>query len=571
MTEPSRGRTIAPAAVAFAVLVGVCGAAHAWEPREHQVVADSCLAIVIRECGAAMSVEEVAPATSARVAAFAKAARTLRIEEGRDAVTGFGAISAWSASDDGERSRYHVRGRTVLEQLGALDAAKLGAILERHLPPSTAQGRAPAAWSAVRAIDIDDANVVTGFLAHHLVALHYAAFAAQHAPAEEEALSRALFYEAVALGFLSDAFSSAHILLQGPNLFSPLHRRNTADAHDFYRNHGAYVIDSRGAMWQTFGDELLEWHRPTRDHVWDACAASIRELVLTYLAAGQRVPPPDGLAHWASAEGLDDEARRPERWLAIAPGRLYYESLRMPSLVRIPMASVGTWSVRLDDVDSTGLHARHHFPQLRDPGMHDFALEGVDDEFLIARASVPDWLVWPRLGENNPSQLIRSDPTVASVWLVQERHRKPSYRGFLLSAGGLQAMQGPDIGTSWTLGVGYGFVDELLPLRSLPSMGRVSAEVFYQSNMGGGSRSIISPGMALQIDLPRFMNLHMDTGYAWGIEQPLTRTGMRVGIGVATETEAIGVTYAGLSLRARYQWLFLEEIVSGLVVEMVLH
>jgi hypothetical protein len=102
-------------------------------------------------------------------------------------------------------------------------------------------------------------------------------------------------------------------------------------------------------------------------------------------------------------------------------------------------------------------------------------------------------------------------------------------------------------------------------------MGRVSAEVFYQSNMGGGSRSIISPGMALQIDLPRFMNLHMDTGYAWGIEQPLTRTGMRVGIGVATETEAIGVTYAGLSLRARYQWLFLEEIVSGLVVEMVLH
>jgi hypothetical protein len=294
-------------------------------------------------------------------------------------------------------------------------------------------------------------------------------------------------------------------------------------------------------MWQTFGDELLEWHRPTRDHVWDACAASIRELVLTYLAAGQRVPPPDGLAHWASAEGLDDEARRPERWLAIAPGRLYYESLRMPSLVRIPMASVGTWSVRLDDVDSTGLHARHHFPQLRDPGMHDFALEGVDDEFLIA------------------------------VWLVQERHRKPSYRGFLLSAGGLQAMQGPDIGTSWTLGVGYGFVDELLPLRSLPSMGRVSAEVFYQSNMGGGSRSIISPGMALQIDLPRFMNLHMDTGYAWGIEQPLTRTGMRVGIGVATETEAIGVTYAGLSLRARYQWLFLEEIVSGLVVEMVLH
>jgi hypothetical protein len=102
-------------------------------------------------------------------------------------------------------------------------------------------------------------------------------------------------------------------------------------------------------------------------------------------------------------------------------------------------------------------------------------------------------------------------------------------------------------------------------------VGRVSAEVSYQPDFGGGSRSLISTGFAIQIDAPRFLNLHLDSGYAWATEGPLRDHGIRTGIGISTETIPLGFTLAGVSLRARYQWAFLGEIVGGVIVETILH
>ena len=528
-----------------------------WQQPEHAEMAELCLRQVIDECGLDLDCRAV-------------------VWQGRT----FAELSAWSAREDRKSTRFQRRGQTVLEQLRGLSREQLAAALASHLGDTEATASSEASgeviWPEISPAELPSRNVLGNYLVHHLIALHYGQRAGQLPERHDEAWSHALAYEAMALGYLCDAFSSSHLLMRDRNFFSLLHPFNSRQAHDHFRGVGVYVLDSRGEVWQTFGDGLLFWYRSTREHVQEACLSSLRELLVVYSFAGGVSEPPASLAEWMS-DWLAEFAPRADvpsavrAWLATQDGDHYYTVLQMPTLLRLPMVVAATWSRKLPGSDEFGVHLRRHYPQLREDGCHDPDLHGIDPAFLQARAAVPDWLVLPGLPSEDPGALVRNDREVASVRFIQERQAPPSFTGGLLVLGGGWFGLERTGTAGGTFGVGFGLIDEMIPFRRLPNLRRISLELSYQPHVGEEGRKILSPAVAFQIHLPRLFSLHIESGYAYGMETPYLQKGPKTAIGFSTQTLPLGFIEIGVALRAKYQVLYLDDIVSGAFLEIVLH
>lgn len=528
-------RRVATASLVAALSVAAgAGPARAWDEAEHRALADSGLADALVALGGEAGDEVRIQMPDSSVLVLPR-----HLWGGRD----FGEICAWSSRADEAPTRYPLRGRTLLEQVALLRADQIERILMRHFPAADDLAGDASRWPPVASAEERSQRVVANYLIHHLIAIRYAERAAADGSARAEAMTRALIYEAMAVGYLSDSFSSSHILAPEPGILAGLHRRNTRRAHDFYRDQGAAVINSRGEVWRTYGDGLLHWYGLAMDHVRKACSASIEEVLR----------PADSLRGGAR-DGAD-----------------YYGALRMAALLEIPMPVAASWSVRDSTVDGHGIHARTHYPQLREEGWHDPDLEGIDMRFLCARGVLPEWMVFARAAEAAPQALIRDDPDVASVRYVEERHKKPTFEGGLLALGLGHVVHDDSDVTGPSIALGFGLADDLVAVQGLPGVQRFSAEAAYQPGMGEARRRLLSAGLGFQIATPRFPTLHVEGGYAWGLASPFKRAGPKVGIGVSTETLPLGFTYAGVILRAKYQAFYLERIVTGVFAEVVLH
>jgi hypothetical protein len=251
-------------------------------------------------------------------------------------------------------------------------------------------------------------------------------------------------------------------------------------------------------------------------------------------------------------------------------GADYYAVLRMPTLMHLPMVVTATWSLQLPEVDRHGIHGRKHFLQFREEGLYDPELRAIDQDFLYSRSAVPDWLVFDELEEMVGSELIRSKKELSSVEFVQDRRKRPSYFGGLFMIGnGYMGGSGGE-GTI-SVGAGFAIVDEIFEFRRLPDIRRISLEVSYQPTVGEEDREIISPYLAFQVHVPKTVSLHIESGYAYGLKAPYKQSGARAAFGLCTPTLPLGFTYIGAIARLKYEVLYLEEIVQGFVIEMVLH
>lgn len=463
---------------------------------------------------------------------------------------GFGALAAASVSDL-DPGRQHPLGATLSSELAAIEAEDLQRFLER---------------------DTDEApgsSVSARYLAHHWRALRLAAEArGQSEDARAAGLQRALREEAIALSHLMDAFSSAHFFHPGPDLFDWLHRTNSRERHNTLRFLGAYMMDSRGEVWQGFGDGLLHWHSTSRERVAAAVADALKEFFAVYFAP--REPPV--LGDWLEAQGgAEDSAAWVDSWLEARNGRDYYEELRMPSLLRVPMELRASWSERDPSRIEHGVAARRHWPQLREEGAHDPYLPTEVVAALPSAEEMPVWLRFPRLESSSPRRLILEDPEAASVRWVQVRRIPPTFRGGLLVLGGGLDFEREGTDPMLSAGLGWGLVDRLLPLRRLPNFQRTSVELRARWNL----RAAESMGvlvLAGQLEAPRLPgSLHLELGLADGWQGSRTGWGLHMGVGLATASGRLPGVYAGGLLRLRYSVSYVGEAAHALLLDVLVH
>lgn len=538
-----------------------CAEVAAWENEEHRRLGDSVYSAVMeRHC--------LPSGDSAHLVSGGTAAIVLP----RYAWPGmtFGSLCARFAGDDLARNRFHIRGRTVLEQLQTLTADQIADAWQKVSAWAATVGKDACGGSVPPPLDLPMGNAVTAYLLNHLMALRMAQSAADSGEDAPLRLRQAVVLEAIAQGYLADAFSAGHILTPVFDRLAPLHRRNTKEAHDYHAHRGVYVINSQGEAWQTFGDRLLHWYMPTYSPVFAACCSSLRELLVAFCSRGDTSLPP-ALASWLeNVAPRTNPGQLTSSWLADHGGDYYYSERLMPTLLLLPMPIVASWSYRTEVTDEHGIRRRFHFPQLRDTGLHDPDLVVVDQEFFYAGSAVPAWLLPPPFtGERpaTPDSLIRFHPDWASVRWIQKRYAPPSYKGVLPHVGVQFLSTAGRYQSSGIVGLGYGLWDDLLLIRN------VSIDAVVMPSAYAPDDLILAPtaGFGISFSVVRgLQSLRLEGGPAFNLRSKSDHYGAVAALGFDAVVWPLRWTNVGLTWRLKYQWLYLGRTLHGPVLEMIL-
>ena len=534
----------------------------AWTVDEHRMLADSTLSVAI------------APLDSITRARLRGALRapwsTARSGDERPT---FAAVCSAAAADDHSGGRYHLAGRTVREELQTLSAARIDTLTSRarrgdfdllHGDRRRLRGR-------VRSLDVG--NVVANYLVHHVTAMRIAADAARLRSAgaaraakagaqvgdPDSLLQCALLYEAIAQGFLADAFSAGHLMPPPGRRVGFLQPINRQRLHDYYGLLGLYVLDARGETWFTLGDRLLVWYGPTFDHVFDACLASVHEV----LAAG------DGA-------GNDSLLVSPPGLGPGIPGSEWLTRMRLAALLRIPTVAIATWSVRTDSLDAHGLHARHHYPQLRESGGHDPTLEAADVRRLPPTAALPDWMIAPALFKTDPLRLVRENPDYASARFIQPHRPPPSYKGLVLSVGWASFEHEGGDQSHARYGVGYSATGESPIL-----LQRMSIDALLLEPIAHGRPRPVAFTVGFNFKLPglgvwrepwlRWIErARFSAGHAWGRVPTPSHDGARYTAGIESPVLPLKITNAAVALRLEAEWWRFKRPRRGLALVVVM-
>lgn len=511
----------------------------AWTVDEHRLLADSALSV------ASATLD---PPTRARLRGALRAAWS-GDRTGEEAPT-FGSVCAAAAADDHSAGRYHLGGRTVCEQLAPLSAARIDTFTSRARrgDAQLLQGNRHGLGGRVRSLGVG--NVVANYLVHHVAALRLAGDAAAAAGDPDSLLRRALLYEAIAQGYLADAFATGHLVPPPGRRLRSLHPVNRQRLHDHYGNLGLYLLDARGETWHALGDRLLLWYGPSFDHVFDACVASVTE-VLNVRSGGL-----------------------PRAFEPGIPGSEWLTRLRLPALLRVPTVALATWSVRTDSLDTHGLGIRHHYPQLRDPGGHDPTLEPDDVGRLPSAAAVPDWMIAPELFKTDPLVLVRERPDYASARFIQPRHPPPAHKGVVVSAGWAR-FKGPNgDGARWGLGYAPAAESPLL-------VQRLSIDAHLLEPIARGGPRPVALGVGFNLKLPRLGvwrspwlrwvgNTRLSGSHAWGRIAGPYHDGARYTAGFESPVLPVRFTNAAVVLRLEAEWWRFEQSRRGVAVSLVM-
>ncbi len=515
-------RTLQRYVIVSTLTMAIALGATASEKSEHQRVARRVLDSVLVDCGGNMD-------------GFTRVLlRSMQFEE----------LCSFLSDKDMSRARFHERDRTVLDQLATLGQPAVEKMLRECNVDAISLVDDGELLRRVQSVEQPGSNVVVNYLLPHLAALHCARAAGKDPAKQAEALRQAWVYEARAQSYLLDAFCAGHILAPMHDALYWLHGVNNAKAHHFYNSgEGAYVINSRKEVWQTFGDELLEWYAPTFSHALEACRTSLRELLLTYFVSKDQSQIPDRLRSWAggNAKGSSPVALV-EQWLSVEGARWYYESAMMPTLLLLPMPVSAVWSEKSERVDVDAIHERNFYPQLREAGLHDPDTDGIDMRFIYPEAGVPVWMRFTM--SSSPEVSIRNDPNVASVRYIQQRDYPPSYEGLLT-----HLRVGHDFANgakAFSFGAGYGILDEFLFLKNLsPDILLTRANGAWHLQATGG----------VTVSLPPMPGVRIEAGYLWGLGDASGSRGLTAGAGIESETLPFRFTYAGMTARLMYRFV----------------
>jgi hypothetical protein len=556
-------RLAARGAVLCAVLLIAPHPAAAWTVEEHRLLGDRVMSVVASEIGDADRVGlRRIPVRGVRGASGARS----------DSVS-FGTLCAWAADDDRARARYHLKNRTLLQELQGTPVERVDSEcrLAQREDRDLLDGGAKSFHAHVR--QSDAGNVVASYWIHHAAALRLATEGLNH-----DALRHALIEEAIAQGYLADAFSAGHLMPPPALGLGDIYHTNRGHVHDYYSHQGVYVLNARGDAWQTFGDRLLLWYGPSFTHVFEACVTSLREVILVSCVA--RVESLRGaLAAWADSLTRATHMSQQDlaaSWVVRRDAAGYFTERPLPTLMLIPTPAVATWSVRTDRLDEHGIHARHHYPQLAEQGGHDPTLDRGDISRLPSRAAVPGWMIPDTLFKSDPLSLVRDHPDFASARFVQPREMPPSYAGLLLSVGETRYDDASGGGGHHTYGVGFSPAGESAMLLHRISLDALLLDPIDDAGpravafMIGFDPRLLSIGVAREPWLRWINNVRLSGGPAWSVDEQPRPHGARYTLGLESPVVPLRFTNAALTLRLEAEWLHLERPRRGLALTLVM-
>jgi hypothetical protein len=171
------------------------------------------------------------------------------------------------------------------------------------------------------------------------------------------------------------------------------------------------------------------------------------------------------------------------------------------------------------------------------------------------------------LPNDSLQNLIRYHTDVASVRYIQNRFLPPSYQGLLLSAGGTIVFSNDNNKFGASLGIGWGFADEFLFIITKPSL-IVSAMYVFSDHR----EWLLIADMGFGINTPVFNIFYprIDFGYSRGFQSRYNGGAGMIALGFDSETLPLGFTYAGLTFRLKYRFVFFDKTLSSPVVEIIL-
>ncbi|MFI5237929.1 MAG: hypothetical protein ACHQLA_08325, partial [Ignavibacteriales bacterium] len=471
----------------------------------------------------------------------------------------FGNTSAFFSGDDILQARCQLRGYTIYQQLEPLSASYIDEVWNsiKENPGS------------IQSVEVSNQNAVFNYLLYHLIALRFARLSGNEVGDDNEDLHYALIYEAAAQSYLSDTFSSGHMLLANSDFLAPLNSFNIQIAHDHYCSEGVYVINSNGDCWQAFGDNLLQWYPYPFNKVLEACSASLRELFIVYFTSMENVEIPVNLEKWARSisSGIKPEELS-NLWLSDNDGVKYYSEIKIPALLYIPMPVAASWSVWTEMKDEYGIHPRKNYPQLIEEKFHDPDLDEVDLGFLYPKYSMSGWMIPDFLPSDSLQNLIKYNPEIASVHFIQNRNFPPSFKGYLLTAGVTYILMNDKNEVGSSLGFGWGFGDLSLLVFIKPTVFVTAMRLF-----GDSPAWILSADIGVGINASVFgiCKPYIELGSTWGSQSPYNGYAGNYALGFDSETLPLGFTYAGLTLRLKYEIIIFDKTLYSPVFEIILH
>jgi hypothetical protein len=472
---------------------------------------------------------------------------------------------ACSATDDLGFRRFHARGKTIAQQLEKLSSFAIESAWVQTLKCLDGNSMdVPCVLNSVAGVSH---NVVQSYLLHHVIALRLACRAGEHGSGGQAEMIHALLLEALAQSYLIDVFSSAHMLVPMDDPFTWLHPLNTQECHDFYDRTGVYVINSRGDVWRSFGDRALRWYGFAFERVSEASATSLLEILNAYYQSVDGASFPAYLEGWRHAWAGHLPRCFPRGAKEFMDGESYYRDESLPTLLLLPMPISAAWSMRLTELDSHKVHLRKHFPQLREDGLHDPDLNGIDETFLYPRSAVLPSMVPDMLASGSLDSLIRYDPAISSVRFVQDRYRKPAFQGGIIRFGfgrGLGKDARPPGGY---LGLGLGLLN------------RLSLELGIGTSLSGQHVTLASVTSSACFELPEdfsrylwiFNALYLESGFVWGWKSPDKVETWKMGAGIASVTLPVGLTYVGVMIVVKAEVIFLNRPSSGVGLDLIFH
>ena len=78
-------------------------------------------------------------------------------------------------------------------------------------------------------------------------------------------------------------------------------------------------------------------------------------------------------------------------------------------------------------------------------------------------------------------------------------------------------------------------------------------------------------GFGINIPVLGIFYPRIDFGYSWGFQSPYKGGAGKYAVGLESETLPLGFTYAGLTFRLKYQFIFFNKILHSPVLEVILH
>lgn len=546
------------------LLMVVTNQAVAFTGEEHQTLADSAFFSVIREISLPGS-DSGYSLNCGSVDIY----HSQLIENGRS----FGSLVAELAKDDFTKCRFHARGQTVMEQLQLLPRTVIDDIWQEAHASDSLIFSSNEHFRAKATSNMD--NVITRYLAYHLVAIQFAANDFSPKLDAVICLRSALMWEALAQGYLADCFSSGHMVLYWEDPLAALHRRNLHEAHDQHSMQGIFVINAKGDVWQAFGDGILFWNDPSYHHLVEACQASLREVLIAFYL-GQNCQLPPELKDWLVQNGQQLPAGElVEKWLHLPVIELYdtpQPPTLLPSLMHLPMPITATWSRRIDSANSENLSRRHHYPQFNTAGNNDTTLIGLDVNFLYHLSEVPGWMI-PQPFQAQPpvlpQSLIRLDPNWASVQFVQDLYHTPSYKGTLLFGGYQGVFRNEQ--SQPIIGIGKGLLEDALLIKNVDvrmqchfNAGLLQEDVIA-TPVGG---TLINPILSKLASLLKGIRVEGGPALMLG-EDP--SFGFAFALGLTSNSIPMGFTYAAASFEIIYFGYTPENDIHGIGLRVILH